>query len=378
MKNWLTYLLSSALGILFYFMFHAETWYIPVIFTAVSWIEAFCSTGFLVIMALTLSAAVSSFLGHRDIGTGVCLTTILWSLVSGFALCLGAGILFLVLPDVPVISAQPGSVDLLFPDRFFIVFVCALLFGFAFRPTSKVFKEAYSLSNSLSEAAFRFCKDFSRIWWIALFFFAANSASVLQDNVFQVLVPTLAIAALSVLAVLPLLFCIFTKFRVNPYRKMFRLLPPALSAFFGQTFDAGFVPLYCSERNNLGIQKRVVALTTPLSRIAGRGGSAAFATYAICYSIYSSGTSVGLETVLIVAAVCTCTGFVSFCAPGMEILAISSAAFFLLGKEPAAIALLPLLAPFSALTDILVAGLCSVVVGKNYDADCEICNWDTV
>lgn len=378
MKNRVTYLLSSALGILFHFMFHAEAWYVPVVFTAVSWIEAFCSTGFLVVVALTLSAAVSSFLGHRDIGTGVCLTTVLWGLVSGFALCLAAGLLFLVLPDVPVVTAQTGGTELVFPDRFFVVFAGALLFGFAFRPTSKVFKEAYSLSNSLSEAAFRFCKDFSRIWWIAMFFFAANTASVLQSNASAVLVPTLAIAAVSVLAVLPILFCIFTKFRVNPYRKMFRLVPPALSAFFGQTAEAGFVPLYCAERNNLGIQKRVVALTAPLSRMTGRGGSAAFAVYAICYSVYSSGSSVGFGTVLLVAAVCTCAGFVAFCAPGAEMLAICSVAFFLLGKEPSAVAVLPLLAPFSALTDILIAGLCSVVIGKNFDADCEICSWDTV
>jgi len=378
MKNWLTYLISSALGILFYFMFHAESWYLPLVFTAVSWLQAFCSVGFLIVMGLTLSAAVSSFLGHRDIGTGVCLTTILWGLVSGFVLCIVSGVVFLVLPGVPAIPSYPFTATAEFPDRFFVVLVAALLIGFSFRPTAKVFKEAYSLSNSLSEAAFRFCKDFSRFWWIALFFFAANSASVLQNNSLDILVPSLVIAVVSVIVVLPLLFCAFTRFKVNPFRKMFRLLPPALSALFGQTADAAFIPLYSSGRNNLGIQKRVVGFSIPMFRIMGRGGSAAFATYAVCLAIYNSGEAVTFGTVLLTAAVCTCAGFASFAAPGTEILLICSVSFRLLDRSATAIALLPLLAPFSALIDVLVSGLGPIIIGKNFNADCEICNWDTI
>jgi len=378
MKNWLTYLISSALGILFFYMFHAQSWNLPVVLTAVKWLEPFCYFGFVVVMGLSFSAAVASFLGHRDIGSKVLLTNIVWGLVSGFVLCAVAGALFLILPKVPAETAQASTSSLVFPNRFFIVFIAALLIGFAFRPTSKVFKEAYSLSNSLSEAAFRFCKDFSRFWWIALFFFAANTASEIQSYSLANLVPSLVIAGVSVFVVLPLLFCIFTGFKVNPYRKMFRLLPPALSALFGQSFEAAFIPLYCSERNNLGIQKRVAAVTVPLSRIVSRGGSAAFATYAVCYALSSNGEALSAGTVLLVALACTCASLVACAAPGSAILAVCAVAFQLLGKNPSAVALLPLLMPLSALTDVLLAGLCSVVIGKNYNADCEICNWDTI
>jgi len=378
MKNWLTYLISSALGILFYFMFHAEAWYLSVVLNAVKWLEVFCYFGFVVVMGLSFSAAVASFLGHRDIGSKVLLTNILWGLVTCFVLCAVSGALFLVLPQVQFESVQAATADIVLPNRFVVVFIAALLVGFAFRPTSKVFKEAYSLSNSLSEAAFRFCKDFSRFWWIALFFFAAYSAQELQNYSFADLVPSLVIAGVSVLVVLPLLFAVFTGFKVNPYRKMFRLLPPALSALFGQTFDAAFIPLYSSERNNLGIQKRVAAVTIPVSRIAGRGGSAAFATYAICFAISGSGQPINLTTVILVALACTCASFVAFAVPGSAFPVVCAVAFQLLGKNPAAVALLPLLLPLSAMTDVLIAGLCSVVIGKNYNADCEICNWDTI
>jgi Na+/H+-dicarboxylate symporter len=378
MKNWLTYLISSALGIFFYFMFHSQSWYSPVVLTAVNWLQAFCYFGFIVVMGLSLSAAVSSFFGHRDIGSRVLLTNLLWGLVSGFVLCAVSGALFLVLPRTAADTAQASASAIVFPNRFFIVFVAALIIGFALRPTSKIFKEAYGLSNSLSEAAFRFCKDFSRFWWVALFFFAANSAAEIQNYSFTVLVPSLVIAGASVLVVLPLLFCIFTGFKVNPYRKMFRLLPPALSSLFGQSFESAFIPLYCSERNNLGIQKRIAAVSIPVSRIAGRGGSAAFATYAICLGLAGSGESVGLRTILLVAAACTCASFVACAVPGSAILAVCAVAFQILGKNPTAVVLLPLLIPLSAMTDVLIAGLCSVVIGKNYKADCEICYWDTI
>lgn len=378
MKNWLTYLVSSALGILFFFMFHTEAWYIPVVSTAVSWLQAFCSVSFLIIMGLTLSAAVSSFLGHKDIGTGVCLTTLLWGLVSGFVLCIVAGLIFLVLPTAPVLPSTANNVKPVFANNFFVVLVAALLLGFALRPTAKVFKDAYSLENSLSEAAFRFCKDFSRFWWIALFFFSAYAAPSLQGNSFTILFPSLVIAAVSVVVVLPLLFCCFTHFKINPFRKMFRLLPPALSALFGQNADAAYIPLYSSERNNLGIQKRVVGFCTPLFRIMGRGGSAAFATYAVCLAIYNSGEAVSLVTVLLVAAACTCVSFAAFSAPGTEVLVICSFAFSLFERKADSIALLPLLAPLSALVDVLISGLGPIIIGKNFNADCEICNWDTV
>ena len=378
MKNRLTYLISSTLGILFFFMFRSESWFRPLVLTAVQWLEVFCYFGFVVVMGLTFSAAVASFLGHRDIGSKVILTNILWGLVTGIVLCAVSGALFLVLPQVPAATAQASAADIVFPNRFVIVFIAALVVGIAFRPTSKIFKEAYGLSNSLSEAAFRFCKDFSRFWWIALFFLAAYTAQEIPNYSFADLVPSLVITGVSVLIVLPLLFCLFTGFKVNPYRKMFRLLPPALSAFFGQTFDAAFIPLYCSERNNLGIQKRVAAVTIPVSRIVGRGGSAAFATYAVCHALQSSGQTLGVGTVALVALACTCAGFVACAVPGSALLAVCAVAFRLLGTNPAAVALLPLLLPLSAMTDVLIAGLCSVVIGKNYNADCEICDWDTI
>ena len=120
MKNWLTYLISSALGILFYFMFHAEAWYLPVVLNAVKWLEVFCYFGFVVVMGLSFSAAVASFLGHRDIGAKVLLTNLLWGLVTCFVLCAVSGALFLVLPQVQFESVQAATADIVLPNRFVV------------------------------------------------------------------------------------------------------------------------------------------------------------------------------------------------------------------------------------------------------------------
>lgn len=315
MKNRLTYLISSALGLLFFFMFGEETWFDPLISGAIGLITPFCAVSYLAVLFLTLCAAVASFSARRDIGMKVLLVSIAWGLAASAVLCLLSGPVFGLFSQKLSVSQSVSIPEIINP--FTIVLCSALVLGFALRPTSSIFKEAYGLSNSLSEVAFRFCTDISRIWWIPLFFFSAGYAGS------EAWLPCAVFAAIAVFAVLPLLFCIFTGFRHNPYRKLYRLIPPAVSAFFSGSADASYIPLYCTCRNNLGVQKRVVSLVLPVCRISGCCASAT-----------------------------------------LILLSIS--------KD------LVVFVPFAALMDVLIAGLGTAVCGKILKADCEICAEDEI
>ena len=323
MKNWLTYLLASVLGALFFLVFGTEAWFGPLVDTAVSVIVKFCTAAFPVTVFFTLCAATASFASRRDIGGKTLLFTVVWGLASSLLLCLAATAFNRLFPNtIDTGSAVALGTPTL--SRLALAAITALVLGFALRPTSKIFNEAYKLSNSLSEVVFRLCKDVSRIWWIAVFFLSAKQAPA---------IPTMGLAAVCLTVVcasglLPLLYCVFTGFRVNPYKKIIRLLPALVPAFFGASAEAAFIPLYVCERNNLGIQKRVAALTIPLGRIFSRGGTLAVAVLA--------------------------------------------------GSNPRAIFLLPLLAPAGALLDVLCTGLGASVCAKLTKADCEICREDLI
>mgnify|MGYP002868693926 CR=1 FL=1 len=114
------------------------------------------------------------------------------------------------------------------------VMFAALLLGFALRPTSSIFKSSYDLANSLSEVMFRLCKDVSRIWWLPLFFLSAAWTEKFRacGLSFAAVSGAGLLTILLGLALLPLLYFVATGFRENPFRRIFRLLPALLPAFF--------------------------------------------------------------------------------------------------------------------------------------------------
>ncbi len=127
---------------------------------------------------------------------------------------------------------------------------------------------------------FRLTRSFAIVGHLFVFFSASYWFSHLQQEgtifvagrfLLMLLSSTFAVLVL----VLPLLFAIATRFKVNPYQVLYRMLAPSLAALFtGSIFFSTPISIPLS-RHNLGCQKRVSATAFPLYTLIGRGGGSA-------------------------------------------------------------------------------------------------------
>jgi len=387
MRNWLTYSISCALGVAFYFLFGNYPWFGVLTAAAADIMLSVSSVLLIVVVFTTLSAAVASFAARRDIGLKTFLLSLLWGVGTTLLLSIAASLAFLTMPAAVPATFPPEDFRTAFLSNTIILKVlslrnitlaaiaAAVITGYAVRPTSSIFGPIYSIANSLSEVSYRLCLDLSRFWWLPLFFMSARWTSVTVQSGFSGnwLSTFFIFALIAVFGLLPLAYFAATGFRHNPYSRMFRLLPAALPAFLSGGFVFAAVPFYTTVRNNLGVQKRVTALTAVESAFFAKGGSAACATLFTCFVLFGpSSLHSGLARLLPVALSCSLFSIICSMAPGSEILFISVYALNYLGSGSVpvspAMAALPLFAGTAALINALSAGLAADVCSVNLKA----------
>ncbi len=387
MRNWLTYSISCALGVAFYFLFGNSPWFGTLTVAATDIMLSVSSVLLIVVVFTTLSAAAASFAARHDIGLKTFLLTLLWGVGTTLLLSIAAALVFLTMPaSVPATFPLENSGAVLLSNTIVLrvlsfrnitlaAIAAAVVTGFAIRPTSSIFSPIYSIANSLSEVSYRLCLELSRFWWIPIFFMSARwTALTAETGVSGNWVSTFFIFALiAVFGLLPLAYFAATGFKHNPYSRMFRLLPAALPAFLSGGFVFAAAPFYTTVRNNLGVQKRVTALSAVESAFFAKGGSAACATLLTCFLLFGPASlNTGLARLLPVALACSLFSILCSMAPGSEILFISVFALNLLGSGPVpvspAMAALPLCAGTAALINTLSAGLAADVCSVNLKA----------
>lgn len=387
MRNWLTYSISCALGVAFYFLFGNSPWFGTLTVAATEIMISVSSVLLIVVVFTTLSAAVASFAARRDIGLRTLLLNLAWGVGTTLLLSVAAALTFLTMPaSVPATFPLEDYRTLLLANTIILrvlslrnitlaAIAASVITGFAIRPTSSIFSPIYSIANSLSEVSYRLCLDLSRFWWIPIFFMSARwTALTAQTGLSGNWVATFFIFVLvAVFGLLPLAYFAATGFRHNPYSRMFRLLPAALASFLSGGFVFAAAPFYTTVRNNLGVQKRVTSLSTVESAFFAKGGSAACATLITCFVVFGPASlNTGLGRLLPVALCCTLFSFLCSMAPGSEILFISVFALNYLGSGSAslspAMAALPLCAGTAALINTLSAGLAADVCAVNLKA----------
>ena len=405
MRNTFTHLFSALLGLLSYLLLSKYPWYLPFINSASAFLIKFSFILFLFVFFFSFSAAVASFFARRDIGHKVLINSFFWGFLTTLVLCAFAAVVFFVFP-VSLFNNSAASVtsSFKFADLFKILFsnwknlpfspssfgaliIIAFFTGFAFRPTSVLFKDAYSFINSMSEVVFRTCKDLSKFWWLIVFVFSANWASNLpvKENaltvsfsVFKILFLFFVIA---VFGLIPLLYCLFTRFKKNPYAQMLRLSASVLPAFFSSNPFTSTATLYATERNNLGLQKRVVSLAIPFNAVFARGGCAAISTIVVCSILYPQ--KFYLLFVLYVSLLCAFFSLFCFISPGLEVFSVSYLVLNVLGLADTQtintlIVFLPVFNSLSLLTDVLLSGMSASVLGINLNAGCNIGRKDMI
>ncbi|MGE4453997.1 MAG: cation:dicarboxylase symporter family transporter [Sphaerochaeta sp.] len=392
MKTWISYLAATALALAATLLFGDSTVFQQLMYTITALLV---QLGGFVLIPLVFFGFSSGIASLRKDGKGGVFTrtTILWSILSTLFLTITAAAVFRFFPTYfPATSSAgssaaslsvlaPQSLSTLFEallpinpfytlasaESFLLpVIIIALVFGYFLKPNVEVIRPAYVTMNSLSETMFRLTRSFAILGHLFVFFAASYWFSHLQaeGTIFvaeRFLLMLLSSTFAVLLIILPLLFALVTKFKVNPYKVLYRMLAPASAALFtGSIFFSSPISIPLS-RHNLGCQKRVSATAIPLYTLIGRGGSAMIATLSILSLLYAATTTMPSDKVILVVALAS--AMFSFASPlylGYEVFFISIIALQFLkidlyGAEMTLVALMPILNGLGILIDSYIA-----------------------
>jgi Na+/H+-dicarboxylate symporter len=246
------------------------------------------------------------------------------------------------------------------------IIIIALFFGWFLKPNIEIIRPAYVVMNSFSETFFRLAKAWAQ--WGAIFLFFISSywiTTIAQEGTIFVILDYLMILGIVVagalFVVLPLLLGIFSLFRVNPYRILYRMLGPALAGLFTGSIFYTTPSTMRLTRQGLSVQKRVSGTAVPLYTIIGRGGSALISTLSTLTLIYAATGSVPEDMVLLtIALVSALFSVVSPLYLGFEVFFITTLTLNYLkidlyGAQMSMIALMPILNGLGVLIDTYVA-----------------------
>ncbi len=392
MKTWISYLAAITLGLAATLLFGESLVFTQ---TMLSITAFFVQIGAFLLIPLAFVSFSSGIASLRKDSKGGALTgtTIIWSILTTAFLAFAGAAVFRFFPVYFPASSSAGgnpqmlsgiipqSLGQLLPrgmatnpfytiariDTFLLpLLLIALFFGYFLKPNMEVIRPAYVTMNSFSEVMFRMARGFSTMGFVFVFFASSYWFSHMQREgtlfVATQFLLTLIGSTLAVLVVLlPLLLGIVSRFRVNPYKILLRMLAPAVAGLFtGNIFFT--TPMTMSlTRHNAGVQKRVSATAVPLYTLVGRGGSAMIATFSTLSLIFAaSGQMPNTNVLVAVAAVSATLAYLSPLYLGMEVFFISLATLQLLnlslyGAEMTLIALIPLLNGLGVLIDSYIA-----------------------
>ena len=415
MKTWVTYIAALLMGLATALLFGDSPSALSVMSTISSFMVNLGVCIAIPVTVLTFASGTAS-LGKDRKGRQAALACLLWALVTTVLLSITAIAVSMALKvQFPVTSTAgypqgllsgqiarsiSNAAGSLIPmnafwtiatTTYFIVpaIIVSWIFGLALRPSADIIRPAYTTMNSMSEVMYRI----SRTCAVYGFFlvYTASSASFIEIYQEKTLfaAPAFALllaaaAAVAVLIIIPLSYAIFTGFKKNPYKALYRSLSPALAGLAAAN-SVALIPIEESTaRHNLGVQKRISSISVPLLTIIGKGGSAFVATISmIALFQATTGTAPSLSVMLMAAGSAALISFISSTAIGTEtalivILALRLMGLNLYGAENAMIALLPLLGGIGIMIDSLIAVMGSSIASCFVDTDMEIPYKDTL
>ena len=409
MKTWITYTAAILMGLATALLFgNAE--YASGILSSIS--SFLVSLGIFItipVILLTIPSGIAS-LGKNRKGGRCAGAIVLWAVASALILSLTAAVVYrfnpVTFPVTSTAGSAPGTLSThvsymlsaasssLYPMNAFWsiasttylivpVIIISWILGLSIRPSADVIRPAYTVMNSFAEVMYRI----SRTYTVYGFFLAYIASASMFVDIYQektlFAAPEYAVLimvtlAVSVLVALPLLFGIFTKFKKNPYRVLYRSLASVLTAFASGNIIPT-VPMNESiARQNNGVQKRVASTAVPFLAVIGRGGAAAISVVTMLPLFQATAGSVPETSVIAIAAgTAALVSFLASASAGTEIalvtvLSLNMLGINLYGAENAVIALLPLLGGCAAAIDAYSAALGSSVAAVFIDTDTEI------
>lgn len=392
MKTWISYLAATAFGLAATLLFGESALFSQTMYTITALVVQLGGFVLIPLVFIGFSSGIASL--RKDAkGAVFARTTIIWSILTTLFLAAVGALIFRFFPaHFPATSSAgsskltlsiitPQSLSEIFSATLptnpfytlvsaesflFPIIVIALIFGYFLKPNLEVIRPAYVTMNSFSETMFRLAKAFTSIGFFFIFFASSYWFAHMQweGTLFvagRFLLMLLAATFAILLVILPLLFGIVSRFRLNPYKVLYRMMAPAIAALFSGSIFFSSPMTISLTRHNLGVQKRVSATSVPLYTIIGRGGSAMIATLSTLSLLYAASGSLPSERVLIIVSLSA--ALFSYLSPlylGWEVFFITTITLQFLkidlhGAELTVVGLMPLLNGLAILLDSYIA-----------------------
>jgi Na+/H+-dicarboxylate symporter len=323
---------------------------------------------------------------------------------SGFLLTLiGTGSVLLFSPSrIPVIiesgsaSSFPNVLEMfraVFPPNLFSLFdgekaylfpyiILAILLGSGFSFDKVLSRPAVQLFDSLSRIFFHLSRFFVEILAFAMIFLsAAYAVHITETPEFSLFLQLFLLLTIDTIIIIfgiyPLLIFFLTGEK-NPYRLLYGLTAPALTAFLSGNSQFTYISLANHVHANLGVSRPVGASVLPLFSLFGKAGTAMVTSvgFIVLLSSYSS-LGIGAGDIIWIIFAAFGTSFLTGTHPYSGVLtaiAVMCAAYGKGIEEAYLIFLpaLPLLMSFSTLLDTVTAGLGSFAAGRRETGNKEV------
>ena len=415
MKTWITYIAAMLMGLATALLFGSFPYTAGILSSVSSYLISLGVFITIPIMFITIPAGTASLMKDRK-GWRSAGASLLWAVVSSLVLSFAAALVFIIRPEAFPVTSSAGSApgalashvsymlssakSALFPinafwtvsstTRFIVpLIIIAWILGLALKPSADVIRPAYTTMNSFSEVMYRISRTYSVYGFLLVFVSSASFFTDIYQEKTLFAVPEYAeflliAAAAAILVVLPVLYAVFTLFRKNPYRIIYRSIAPSL---MGLTTASTIASIPLSEsvaRHSLGVQKRIASTATPLLAVIGKGGSAFVAVLSLLSLFLSTAESAPSGTVIAATAgTAAIVSLFSSASAGTEALMITVTTLSLLGinlygAENALIAFMPILCGMGTMIDNLIIGCGNSIASRFVGTDVEVPYRDTL
>lgn len=408
MKTWITYIAALLMGLATALIFGDSSSALSVISGLSSFMVNLGVCIAIPVLVITFASGTASLRKDRMGGKAIS-ASILWALATTIVFSLAAVILSSLFPvSFPVTSTAGNPQEMLsnhvsymlssgysalYPRNVFLTLASSAYFivpavivswilGMALKPSSDIIRPAYTTMNSFSEVMYRISRTCTVYGFFLVFASSAYSfLSLYQEKTIQA-APRFAVmlasgAVVLAAAFIPLFFAIFTGFKKNPYKVLYRSLPAAIAGLAAGNSVSILMIEESTARYNLGVQKRISSVAIPVLSIIGKGGSA-FVAAAAMISLFqaTTGSAPTLSVMLMAAGIAAIVSFASSFAVGTEaifitVLTLRILGINLYGAENAIVAILPLISGIGIMLDAIIAtagsNIAATFVGTDID-----------
>ena len=281
------------------------------------------------------------------------------------------------------------SVLMTFPKNFFRVFITegnflfpvfllAVLIGFNFNFDKITTRPAVAFFDSMSRIIYNINSFVVEIIGLGIIILAIGFVKELKiipelGLYKQILIILIINTGLIIFGIYPALLYFVGK-KENPYRWLYGMIAPAITAFFSRDSYFTLTTLMKHGKENLGIPRKTGTTTMPLFAMFGKAGTAMVTAVSFVVVLVSySSLGISLSQFLWVILFSFLFSFTLSAMPGMGVLIALSSMCALYGRgiEEGYLvlgAIIPVLTSFGVFIDIMTAGLASVLIAKHEDS----------